>query len=304
MSVNGKQQHNGFSRPMRRRTIACIAVMAVCLILLCTQLFRIQVLEHDNWQKQAVAQQLSDVEISANRGQIYDANMSVLAQTREVYTIVMAPCNIRQEKTRIKIADDLSAMLEVDRETLYKQTTDSESQYKVVKKKVDKSVGDTFIEWVNENRLGGVFRIVTDYKREYPLKNTLSCVIGFVGTDNVAREGLELQYDEQLSGIPGRMVAAQNTYGDHLPTSLQYEYTVDAKDGHSLVLTVDQYIQQVTDKYLSDAINEFKATNRGCAIVMDVKTGAILAMSTKGDYDPNDYLTIADPTTALIQEDS
>ncbi len=286
------------TKPMRTRTYFSIALIFVCMALLCGQLFRIQVLEQDYWQKQAVAQQLSDVQISANRGQIYDANMSVLALTREVCTIVMAPCNIRREVTRQKIADELSVMLEVDRSTLYQQTLDSESQYKVVKSKVDKSVGDTFIAWVNENSLGGVFRIVTDYKREYPLKNTLSTVLGFVGKDNVAREGLELKYDAMLSGTPGRMVAAQNTYGDHLPTSLQYEYTVDAVDGNSLVLTVDQYVQQVTDKYLAEAIEEYGARNRGCAIVMDVDTCAILAMSTKGDYDPNDYLTIADPKTA------
>lgn len=298
MAQKQENQMVGLTRSMRRRTLAIIGITLICLILLIGQLFRIQVLEQDDWQKQAVAQQLADVQISANRGQIYDANMSVLALTREVCTIVMAPCNIRQETTRLKIADELSVMLEVDRETLYRQTLDSQSQYKVVKAKVDKSVGDTFIKWVNENSLGGVFRIVTDYKREYPLKNSLSCVLGFVGKDNVAREGLELEYDDQLSGIPGRMVAAQNTYGDHLPNSLQYEYTVDATDGNSLVLTVDQYIQQVTDKYLQDALTEFKASNRACAIVMDVKTGAILAMSTKGDYDPNDYLTIADPTLA------
>ena len=281
------------TRAMRYRTIVFVGLTFLCFALLTVQLFRIQVLQQDDWQKRAVAQQLSDVQISANRGQIYDANMSVLALTREVCTIVMSPKNILQEKTRVFIADELSAMLGVDRETLYKQTQDSASQYKVVKSKVDKSVGDTFIAWVNENRLGNVFRVVTDYKREYPLKNLLSCVLGFVGTDNVAREGLELQYDELLSGIPGRMVIAQNTSGDQLPTSLDYEYTVDATDGNSLVLTVDQYIQQVVDKYLVDALTEFQATNRGCAIVMDVETGAILAMSTKGDYDPNDYLTIA-----------
>ena len=295
---SNQTQATGLTRPMRARTVICITATFLCLALLMCQLFRIQVLEQDEWQKQAVAQQLADVEISANRGQIYDANMSVLALTREVCTIVMAPCNIRREVTRQKIADELSVVLELDRQTLYEQTLDSQSQYKVIKSKVDKSVGDAFIEWVNENSLGSVFRIVTDYKREYPLKNTLSCVLGFVGKDNVAREGLELLYDEELSGTPGRMVAAQNTYGDHLPTSLEYEYTVNATDGNSLVLTVDQYIQQVTDKYLQDALTEFKATNRGCAIVMDVDTGAILAMSTKGDYDPNDYLTIADPTVA------
>lgn len=286
------------SRAMRGRAIWFAGILFVCFTLLTVQIFRITVLQQEFWQKKAVAQQLSDIEISANRGQIYDANMSVLALTREVFTIVMSPKNIRQEKTRQMIADELSVMLDVDRDTLYEQTTDSDSQYKVVKSKVDKDVGDAFIEWVNEKGLGGVFRVVRDYKREYPVNNLLSTVIGFVGTDNVAREGLELKYDETLSGVPGRMVIAQNTSGDQLPTVLDYEYTVDAEDGNSLVLTVDQYIQQVTEKYLAEAIAEFGATNRGCAIVMDVKTGAILAMATKGDYNPNKYLEIDNPTVA------
>ncbi len=286
------------TRIMKRKTTAIAALIFGVMALLIVQLFNIQVLQQDFWQQKAVAQQLSDVEISANRGQIYDANMSVLALTREVYTIVMASENIHQEKTRQMIADDLSVMLEVDRDTLYKQTQDENSKYRVVKAKVDRALADEFIEWVNERSLGGVFRVVTDYKREYPLDNLLSTVMGFVGTDNVAREGLELKYDDVLSGVPGRMVIAQNTSGDQLPTTLDYEYTVDAEDGNSLVLTVDQYIQQVTEKYLSETLEQYQATNRGCAIVMKADTGAVLAMATKGDYNPNNYLAIDDPTVA------
>ena len=293
-----EQPTRRLTRAMKAKTAVFVGILVCIFALLGVQLFNVQVLQHDFWQQKAVAQQLSDVEISANRGQIYDANKSVLALTREVYTIVMASENIRQETTRVKIADELSAMLEIDRETLYKQTQDEKSKYRVIKAKVDRSVADTFIAWVNENRLGGVFRVVTDYKREYPLGNLLSTVMGFVGKDNVAREGLELKYDDLLSGVPGRMVIAQNTSGDQLPTSLDYEYTVDAEDGNSLVLTVDQYIQQVTEKYLSETLEQYNATNRGCAIVMDVDTCAILAMATKGDYDPNNYMEIDDPTVA------
>lgn len=295
---NGTQTERQQRVAMRRRAFILVIGVFLCFVLLAANLFHIQVMQQDFWQQKAVAQQLSDVQISANRGQIYDATMTVLAQTREVCTIVMSPKNILQEKTRVKIADELSKMLDVDRDTLYKQTQKSTSQYEVVKSKVDKAVGDKFINWANENGLAGVFRVVTDYKREYPLGSMLSTVMGFVGTDNVAREGLELKYNETLAGIPGRMVIAQNTSGDKLPTSLDYEYTVNAVDGNSLVLTVDEYIQQVTEKYLAQAITEFRATNRGCAIVMDVDTGAILAMATKGDYDPNNYLAISDPTTA------
>ena len=287
------------TRQMRRRAIiAFVGLVGFGLSAIISQLFIMQVLDTDEWQKRAVAQQLSDIEISPNRGQIYDANMNILAQTREVCTIVMSPKNIEDDATRILIADELSAMLDVDRDTLYEQACDSDSQYKVVKAKVDKSVGDSFIEWVSEKKLTGVFRIITDYKREYPMDNLLSSVLGFVGSDNQALEGLEVKYDDLLSGTPGRLVTALNARGDELPSKLPYENTVDAEDGYSLVLTVDQYIQQVTEKYLEEAVKEYGATNRGCAIVMDVQTGAILAMATKSDYNPNDYLTIADPDVA------
>ena len=295
-----KAPENTTTRSMRLRTLGFAAGALVMVAILVVRLFILQVPEHEYWQKLAVSQQLSDVEIPAGRGQIYDANMSVLAQTREVFNIIMDPSNIRQETTRQMIADEVSVMLGVEREKLYQQACDSASQYKVVKAKVDKAEADALMAWVQEKKLGTVFYTITDYKREYPLKNTLSCVLGFVGKDNVALEGLELKYNDLLAGIPGRMVIAQNEEGDRLPTELQYEYTVGAKDGYSLVLTVDQFIQQVAEKYLNDAITEFKATNRGCAIVMDVETGAILAMAVKGDYDPNNYLEIGDPAVAEI----
>lgn len=297
----------GMTKPMRLKFVMVVGVLVLCIGAILVQLFRIQVLEHDQWQKRAISQQLADVEVPANRGQIYDANMSVLALSREVYNIILDPSTLwktETDNTKTKkdsyytVLEQVPALLDVDAEKLTAQADDNDSRYKIVKSKVDKAVGDEFMEWVYENELGGSFYLVTDYKREYPLGNLLSCVMGFVGSDNTAREGLEKYYNEVLSGVSGRMVVSQNNQGDRLPTSLQYEYIVEAEDGDSLVLTVDQYIQQVAEKHLAEAIEQFGATNRGCAIVMDVDTGAVLAMAVKGDYDPNDYLTISDPTIA------
>lgn len=270
------------TRQMRRRVL----VVMVVLVILCSggvtaQLFSLQILQSEYLQRGAVTQQLSDITISPNRGQIFDANMSILALTREVCTVIMSPKNIPDEETREMIVEELGTLLDVDREKLREQASDSASQYKVVKAKIDKSLGDTFIDWVEEKKLGAVFRVITDYKREYPMNNLLSSVLGFVGADNLAKEGLEVKYDEVLSGTPGRLVTALNAWGDELPTRLPYENTVDAEDGYSLVLTVDQTIQQITEKYLEEAINQYAAKNRGAAIVMDVQTGAILAMATK-----------------------
>ena len=298
MAAQEKKRKKLAVNPLRARTLVIGAAVTVCLCLLCVQLFKITVVQNEMWKKKAVSQQLADVEVVANRGQIFDRNGAVLALTREVYTVIMDPSNIKNDTTRAMIVEEVSERLDVDKEKLQAQVNDKDSQYKVVKTKLDKTDGDAFKAWVKEQRLSTVFYLVNDYKREYPLKNTLSCVLGFVGTDNEAREGLELKYDELLSGIPGRMVITQNDFGDRLPNSHSYEYTVAATDGYNLLLTVDQYVQQVTEKYLQQAIQDYGATNRGCAIVMEVDTGAILGMAVKGDYDPNNYLEIADPTVA------
>lgn len=297
-SISEEKKKLKQDRDIRVRSILLAAGLLACFSLLAVQLFRIQVIQNEQWKKKAVSQQLADVEVPAGRGQIYDANMSVLALTREVYTVIMDPSNIANDTLREQIVEEVSVKLDVDKEKLREQAFDKESQYKVVKTKLNKSDGDEFKAWVKENKLTTVFYLVNDYKREYPLKNLLSCVLGFVGTDNAAREGLELKYDAELSGIPGRMVVTQNENGDRLPNSFNYEYVVEAVDGNSLVLTVDQYVQQVAEKYLQEAVTEYGATNRGCAIVMDVETGAIIALAVKGDYDPNNYLAIGDPTLA------
>ena len=287
------------TRQMRRRVLIVMVVLVVfCSGGITAQLFSLQVLQSEALQQGAVSQQLSDITLSPNRGQIYDANMSILALTREVSTVIMSPASIPNEETREMIVNELSVLLDVDPDKLREQASDSDSQYKVVKAKIDESLEETFNSWVEEKGLGSMLWTVTDYKRGYPMNNLLSSVLGFVGTDNLAKEGLEVKYDEVLSGTPGRLVTALNAWGDELPTNLPYKNTVDAEDGYSLVLTVDQTIQQVVEKYLEEAIEEYDAKNRGAAIVMDVQTGAILAMATKMDYNPNDYLTIADPDVA------
>lgn len=290
------------TRQMLRRTKHSIVILIVCFLLIIGQLGVLQIVKSESLAKAAVAQQLSDIEINANRGQIYDANMSILAQTIEVCTVIMCPKNIRQETTRVKIADEVSAMLSIDRNHLYEQASDSTSQYKVVAKQIDKALGDTFIEWVNENRLASVFYIITDYRRYYPLNHLLSNVLGFVntsvGTSGSGAEGLEFLYNSTLSGTSGRLVTALNAMGDELPTELSYKSAVDAEDGYSLVLTVDQYIQQVTESYLSEAMTTTAADDRSVAIVMNVKTGAILAMATKGDYNLNEPRVVQDQTVA------
>ncbi|MBR5134960.1 MAG: stage V sporulation protein D, partial [Clostridia bacterium] len=266
------------------------------------QLAMLQIVQTDDWQRRATRQQLANSVISPNRGTIYDANMEILAESMQVWTVIMDPNNIEEEEDRVLIADELSELLGVDRDTLYKKTCKVESQYEVVKSKIERPLAEELIKWTDEHKMGGVFRLITDYKRTYPYGSLASCVLGFTGDDNTGLYGLEAEYNSMLQGEAGRIVTSKNGWGDDLPTTLSYEKAVDAEDGNSLVLSIDQNIQHYAEKYLEEAILTTGATNRASAIVMDVETGAILAMATKGDYDPNRPFVLTDPTeTAIIE---
>ncbi len=279
----------------QRAMVVLVGVVFLAFAVIVVQLALLQIVQTDDWQRRATEQQMSDSIISPNRGAIYDTNMEILAQSMQVWTVIMDPNNIEEESERLMIADELSKLLEVDRDELYKKACKTESQYEVVKSKIERSLAEELIAWVQEKEMGHVFRLITDYKRSYPYGSLLSCVMGFTGSDNTGLYGLEAEYNSLLEGEAGRIVTAQNGWGENLPNVMSYEKTVDAEDGNSIVLSIDQTIQHYAEKHLEEAVASTGATNRASAIVMDVETGAVLAMATKGDYDPNDPMTVKDP---------
>lgn len=307
------------TRQMRLR--ARIGVLLVVVGLFGAVIGRLgwlQIVEAADWQKRAVSQQLSDTVVTAKRGTIYDSEMRPLAESAEVWKIIMSPKNIAAcnwqdlegvdknqpltpeqglELQRQRIASGLAELFGLDEKKVYEQTGKTNSQYEVIKSKVEYKEKNAFSEWVNRNGLSYAFYIITDYKRYYPQGSLASNVLGFTGTDNNGLEGLEARYESVLAGTPGRIVTAQNGIGDAMPTTMEYTKVVDAEDGHSLVTTINSTIQMYTEKYLAEAVSATGTKNRGVAMVMDVNTGAVLAMATKGDYDPNDPFTITDPTT-------
>ncbi len=303
MSRKNEKDQNSLlpTRKMRNRGTMFAIIIGVLFCLLVARLGFLQIVQGEFWSTKAVSQQLNDSLVAAHRGTIYDCNGKVLAESMEVWTVIMTPYNIAQlddaEAVRVKIADEVSKILDVDRDTLYKKTTRTESQYEKIASQVEYPVVEELISWAEKNKLSnsGIFRVVTDYKRTYPYGSLASCVIGFTGTDYYGLYGLEAEYNDVLAGVAGRVVTAQNGVGGDMPVSLTYEKTVDAEDGHSLVLTIDQNIQHFAEKYLEQSIIENSVKNRGVSIVMNVHTGAILAMAIKGDFDLNDPWTVTDP---------
>ncbi len=238
--------------------------------------------------------------VTAPRGDIYDRNMQILATSTTAWTVYITPNGIKKiknekekETVRVTIAKGLSEILGVDYQTVYDNTAKN-SYYVIVKKKIDKATADKVRQFIADNKDLEITKYIgldETTKRYYPNDSLASVVLGFVGSDEQGLAGIESYYDNELTGIAGRVVAAKNAAGTDMPFT--YEKVEEAPKGNSLVLTLDSYIQYTAEKYLQTAIEQNLIAERGAAVVMNVKTGAILAMAVKGDFNPNDPFTLS-----------
>ncbi len=272
---------------------------------LIVRLFYISVIQNDFYQSKANANQMRDITVNGKRGTIYDRNMKVVAESATVWTCFISPKDLnaisseeKRESTRALIAENLSTILEVDKDKIIEQSKKS-NYYEVIKKKVEKPEADKIREFAKENGISCI-HLVEDSKRYYPYNDFASSVIGFTGADNQGLYGIEAKYDEYLSGTPGRIVAAKNANGTDMPFT--YEKRYEPKDGNSLVLTIDYSIQHFLEKALETTVNQYKPAQRAAGIVMNVKTGEILAMSSKPDFNLNDPFTITDESVLATLE--
>lgn len=272
---------------MRRKMLWIVIGLTLCgFFVLIGKLFLLQLIEGQSLQQKAIEQQLRDIDISPGRGTIYDTNMKTLAASATVWTVCISPGDI-DDKNRTLIANGLSEILGVSKDFILEKTY-KKNYYEVVKRKVEWTVAEKVRTFANDNEIYSI-SLVQDSKRYYPYNNFLANVLGFTGTDNQGLSGLEAYYDKYLTGTAGRVVSAKNAWGDDMP--FQYKQEYDAQDGNSLVLTIDETIQHFLEKNLEVAASENLAKSAS-GIVMNVKTGAILAMATKPDYDPNDPFTV------------
>lgn len=294
----------GPSSKMKRRMLVCMAVLCVFSTAgLLARLFTLQVVDAKQYQQKAAKQQLREADISPERGAIYDRNMKTLAQSATVWTVVLSPSDIGDKKDsdgnivrsaeelRFLIADGLSEILGVDRDKIIEKSRKN-TYYEIIKRRVERPTADKVLEFASENNITCI-NLEEDNKRYYPYGSLASTVLGFTGSENHGAYGLEAKYDSVLSGTPGRVVSAKNAWGTDMP--FQYNKMYPAEDGNSIVLTIDETIQHITEKYLEIAVKENNVHNRASCIVMDPNTGEILAMATKNDFDPNDPYTITDP---------
>jgi len=293
-------------RTLQRAVIVLLLVAFAGFGSSAANLARIQLVDGEKYRKKAELNQLHDTVIAAERGTIYDTNGSILAQSASVWKVYIKPFRIDNETVRGELVKKLSSILNLEEESVRKKTTYTQYEYLVVKSQVELKEKNEVVEFAkttykdkddNTCYYSNIIGIDPDVKRYYPYGNFASGVIGFTGTDGIGRSGIELKYDSVLTGTPGRIITAQNGLNDIMP--LQYETVHDAKQGTSLVLTIDEVIQRYLEKGLEQVHKDSKGKG-AYGIVMDVHTGAILAMAGKPDFDLNDPQTIKD--TALAEE--
>ena len=312
-----------------------IAFILACYGVLVYQLYVWQVRDAESYRAEAVTQQLKDTTLPAVRGSIYSANGKLLAKSSTVWNIVADPSSILKSgatEDQIRTAAEHIAELLDDgttADTVYKALTASNKetgepyQYRVVKKGVEKPVADAILAYADSYRLkdgaavdtsqqteekedkkdgeaktGKAIRILyltseQAASRTYPYGEFLASVLGFCNEDGSGAYGLEKYYDETLAGTPGRSVAETDAYGEPLASGQADVH--EAIDGSNLNLTIDENVQSIVEEYLTEAMSTFTVHGRGSAIVMNVKTGAILAMASLEQFDPNDPKTITDP---------
>lgn len=321
MSNPSAQPDPHFRAKVLRRTLVAIAIFLIFFFgILIYQLYALQLRDAELYRTEAVTQQMQDNELPATRGSIYSANGKLLAKSNTVWNIIANPLQSSKngattaqlQEAASHIAELLGDGTTADSvfETLTATNADGELyEYRVIARGVEKPVADSIIEYSMNFRTDPAEGEEEGYRiavlsteqtstRSYPYGAFLSAVLGFCNADGSGAYGLEKSYDDVLSGTPGRSIAETNVNGEVLANAEAEVYP--AIDGGNLNLTIDENVQAIVEEYLPEAMDTFSVHGRGSAIVMNVNTGAILAMASVEQFDPNDPYKIYDEKMQAI----
>ena len=274
----------------KRRMIYLLMIAVILFTLLIIRIFWLQFISGDELQTLAYEQQTLDRKVNPRRGTIYDSNMTELAVSSTVYTVTVNPTNI-EEKNKEIIAKKICEIFDLDYEKILKRIKKRSSIETIVRKEEKENV-DKLNEWLVQNNLSKGINIDEDTKRYYPYNNFASHIIGFCGSDNQGLGGVEAKYDSVLQGTKGRITKVKDASGKEVEGTVEeYQEAIDGKD---IVMTIDIGVQSIAEKYLELACIDNKCTDGGNVVIMEPKTGNILAMATYPTYNLNDPYTVTD----------
>lgn len=325
------------SNSMRFRTkFIMMAVFFVLFALIVVNFFKISVINNNKYQAMANSQHFGSIKISAHRGSIYDAKGNALAKSATVYKVFLDPSMYKTELEELQKRIDkrnndkkngdykpeydkdgveinglpessqafreetvtfLAEKLSIDPEDV-REAMEEDTQYSVLEDKVEKPVADEVLSFFNKYGFISL-AVEEDTKRYYPQSELAAAVIGFTSADGNGLYGIESSYNEYLSGIDGRTISAKDSNGNELP--YRYSKTYDPKNGDDIYLTIDMHLQYYLEQHLQEMVEEHKVQNRACAILMNAKTGAILAEAQYPSYDLNNPYKVGEDVEARLK---
>ncbi|MDE5859992.1 MAG: PASTA domain-containing protein [Oscillospiraceae bacterium] len=298
-----------------------LPLFLVFTALIIVNLFNTSVKENAKYQALANENQFGSTIVKANRGSIYDTNGKILAQSATVYSINVNPNMIytqqkKEEKEEAEgkehegiaesqrminaaatiLSDELNVTYEYAVEKLTKNGENS--KWANIAKSIEKPIADNILARAEEEDIGGLIYTELDTKRYYPQAELAASVIGFTNYDGDGVYGVEASYNSYLKGVDGKIISAKDGYGNEMPYKNDKMYS--AQDGNSVYLTIDTTLQYIVEKYLKQQVDAHRPEDRACAIMMNPKTGAILAMATVPGYDLNDKNSLYNPDDAAL----
>ena len=280
----------------RRVLLAALVLGVAAFVPVGLRLYSLMVRDYDYYAGLALRNQTRTTTVSARRGDIFDRNMNVLATSVTVENVYLDPHELKQSKADIDdIAQTLGTILEKDPQWIARQAADTRKRYKQVGARVDAETAGKIRAYINQNNISGI-HLEPESQRVYPYSTLAAQVVGFTNSSNDGCEGVEAAYDSFLSGQTGRVITTKGNNEMDMPFS--YENYVSSRQGDSVILTLDATVQACLEKQMEAAVRRYDVQNGAFGLVMNCKTGEILAMATLGSYDPNNYLVVADPEAA------
>lgn len=290
----------------QKRLTAMLLAFALCASYLIFAIYRLGYINHNYYKDKTYDQVTTSSVLKAERGRIYDSNMNILADSNTVWRIFVSTRDIKsaekkdnKDYSRI-IADGLAPILSIDANGIYDKIKGSNVLDVTIEKSASKEQYEHVIDFIRSNSLESLIFTEAKSSRYYPEGTLAAHVLGFTGSDNQGLYGLEYYYDDILSGTDGYYVYAKDSGGRALDT--EYSDYFPAEDGYSIVTTIDSYVQSELESVIELARVNHGAQNRVCGVVMDTKTGAILAMATTTPFDPNDPFTLDQMSQAKLNE--
>ena len=299
----GKQPKKGTYQRLRLdtkqhlRLMAVMALLGICAFLpVAWRLWNLMIRDYHIYADLALRNQTRTTAVSPRRGEIFDRNMNVLASSVSVENVYLDPHELKQSRADLElVSDTLAQILQEDPRWIARQAKDLRMRYKQVARGIEEETAARIRSFINERQISGI-HLEPGTRRVYPYGTLAAQVIGFTNTSGQGSEGLEAFYDSFLSGKSGSVITTKGNNEMDMPFS--YENFSLAREGCSLILTLDATVQSCLEKQMAAAIDRYAVRNGAFGLVMNAKTGEILAMATLGSYDPNRYLEIADGETA------